>query len=178
MLAFVETHRVRFVAFSMLCFLTGLFVPFVHISPGERMGPEGVVVWLLSDDDTYSLPQSVFAIWHDNWIFGVAAIAFSLVLPICKMAMLFYCCARRNIDIRPYRQWLEVVGPWSMLEVFLLALLLLATRSLPVGTVIHVKMGFYLFVISVFTSMIIAKTLRVPLKPRQELRDMPADVII
>ncbi|MCC9605086.1 paraquat-inducible protein A [Blastopirellula sp. JC732] len=151
-----------FTTAAAVCFVAGLALPFVQVSPGEKLGPiEGLVVWFISDDNTYSLMGSITAIWHEHTFLGAIAFAFSIMLPTLKLLVLTLSALRLS-DMRRiafYRAWAERMGPWSMLEVFLVAFSLLLTKSLPFGTAIHPLEGFYFFWASIILSLIAALTL-------------------
>lgn len=155
------------------CFVAGLALPFVQVAPGEKLGPiEGLVVWFLSDDQTYSLLGSIDAIWREHTFLGGVAFAFSILLPTLKLLVLTLSALRLK-DMRRiafYRAWAERMGPWSMLEVFLVAFSLLLTKSLPFGTAIHPLEGFYFFWASIILSLIAALTL-----PRHDPSQVAAD---
>lgn len=143
-------------------FVAGLLLPFVRVSPGQNLGAvEGFVVWLISDDDAYSLLGSIAAIWDDDRLLGGAAFLFSVVFPTVKLLVLTICAARVGGEkgAHPYRSWAERMGPWSMLEVFLLAMTLLITKSMPFGTKISVLPGFLFFFTSILLSLVAAWTL-------------------
>jgi uncharacterized paraquat-inducible protein A len=145
---------------SAIAFATAIRSPFVQIAPGESLDAlTGGVVWLLTDDETLTLLGTVAAIWGDNRMLGGIAFIFSLVMPTIKLLLLGYCSylsVRGRKQITYYRRWAERIGPWSMLEIFLVALTLLITKSLPLGTVIHLLPGFYLFFGSIILSLIAA----------------------
>jgi hypothetical protein len=91
----------------------------------------------------------------------VTAFAFSIVLPSLKLLILSLCALlvrdRRRVTL--YRTWAERLGPWSMLEVFLVAFTLLLTKSLPFGTAVHPLSGFYFFWASIILSLVAAFSL-------------------
>src|SRR5262249_5713195 len=141
----------------------GLALPFVRVAPGEKLGPvEALVIWLISDDDTYSLIGSVVALWEEHLFLGAVAFAFSIALPSLKLLILSLCAVllsggERRVAL--YRAWAERLGPWSMLEVFLVAFTLLLAKSLPFGTAVHPLPGFYFFWASIILSLVAAFSL-------------------
>jgi hypothetical protein len=148
---------------AAVTFVTGLILPFVQVAPGEKLPPiPGLIIWFLSDDDTYSLFGSIVAIWEEDRFLGGIAFLFSLALPCVKLVALSYCAlivGRNAQGTSLYRTWAERLGPWSMLEVFLVSLTLLLTKSLPFGTAVHPLTGFYFFWVSILLSLIAAWTL-------------------
>jgi hypothetical protein len=144
------------------CFVAGLALPFVRIAHGERLGPlEGLFIWLLSEDETYTLFRSIVAIWEDDNVLGAIAFIFSLLLPSFKLILLTICAFQVATEsgMARYRTWAERLGPWSMLEIFLSALTLLSMKTLPLGTVIRPLPGFYFFWASIFFSLFAAWSL-------------------
>lgn len=163
-------------AAAAACFVAGLVLPFVQVAPGEKLGPiDGLIVWFLSDDVTYSLFGSIAAIWQEHMFLGGVAFTFSIVLPSLKLMILttssLRLSDRRRVEM--FGVWAERLGPWSMLEVFLVALTLLLTKSLPFGTVIHPLEGFYFFWASIILSLLAALTL-----PRLHPDEITADAAI
>ena len=144
-------------------FAAGLSLPFVHVVPGERLGPiDGPIVWILSDENTYSMLQSIVAIWDDSYFLGAIAFAFTILLPTTKLSLLTYSLFSHGpsfVHATTVKKWAERLGPWSMLEVFLVALTLLVAKSIPFGTAIHPLSGFYCFWASIISTLIAAALL-------------------
>lgn len=161
--------------------VVGLCLPFVRIVPGANLEPlSGFAVWFLSDEESYSLLQSVIRVWQSNVVLGAVAFVFSLVTPFVKLGLLTVGTlqtSRSGHCHHSYHRWAERLGPWSMLEVFLLALVLLATQTLPAGTQMVLLPGFYAFVSSIIFSLSAAMVLPVgadtPTRCRSRLRSKP-----
>jgi len=80
---------------------------------------------------------------QDQWL--VAAIVFlaSIAIPFAKLLALFYLVVTTKLESlrrRPERTWLhrfiEVIGPWAMLDVFLLAVLVALVKLDQIATVL------------------------------------------
>lgn len=147
--------------FGATTFSIGLVLPFVRIAPGQKLGPvEGFAIWLLSDDESYSLFGSIVGIWEESAFLGIVAFVFSILLPLSKFVALAYCIYSEKENTGGFWQsWTERVGSWSMLEVFLVALTLLLIKSLPFGTAIEPRSGFYAFWISIVVTMLASRQL-------------------
>lgn len=87
--------------------------------------------------------------------------AFSVVLPIFKIALLFYLL--RNLDTHTTRQrrwlrWFHDYGKWSMLDVFVVAVLL---TSVKLGSLVTVQVHYGLYVFAAGIIGIMYVTMRV-----------------
>ncbi len=90
------------------------------------------------------------------WFVATVVFVASMVVPLLKLAGLFYLAAstqidgarRRRLRTRIYR-FIEVIGPWAMLDVFLLAVLVALVR---LGQLATVMPGRGLFA---FTGMVV-----------------------
>jgi paraquat-inducible protein A len=83
----------------------------------------------------------VRALWQDR-MWGVAVIIFlaSMVVPLLKLIGLFFLVSVRDRRGRKARLWIfkiiEKIGPWAMLDVFLLAIMVAVIRFGRFATVI------------------------------------------
>src|SRR6188768_1311745 len=97
-----------------------LFVPFLRVDA------------VLRGDKLYSLPRSVLLLWDAGlYLLALLVAVFSIAFPFAKLAVLFW-AAREHGSAERRSLWLERVGRlgrWSMLDVFLAALLLGLTND-------------------------------------------------
>jgi len=88
--------------------------------------------------------------------------SFSVLFPLAKMLALFPRC--HGIDLRPaagiWVRRLNAMGHWSMLDVFVVAILVVVIK---LGDVVRIEIryGLYLFAAAVIFSMLLAKTQRI-----------------
>ena len=81
------------------------------------------------------------ALWHDG-MWGVALIVFlaSILVPLLKLLGLFYLVTMRGSARQTFRRrlykFIEKIGPWAMLDVFLLAIMVAVIRFGKFATVI------------------------------------------
>lgn len=154
----VLTIRVLLVVASVLLGL-GLVAPCMTIRPG--FGPfTGWVAMLNSDlaqPSTYSILSGILQILtQDNAALGVLLLGFSALFPAAKLATLWW-GVTLLIRGRPggAALWLtHHAGKFSMVDVMVIALLVVAIKGLPGGTQIHLGWGLFAFAGSVVVSMI------------------------
>lgn len=98
--------------------VAALFTPFLEIHK------------TLSGRSIYSLPRSVELMWEaDLYAIAILVVAFSILFPFAKLAVL-WSVWRGKFDEARARRWLAFVerfGKWSMLDVFIVCLLLSLT---------------------------------------------------
>jgi paraquat-inducible protein A len=71
-----------------------------------------------------------------DWLIGGIVAAFSIVFPLAKIAVLFALWARLRRGDRPAARWaavLQALGKWSMLDVFVVALVIFAVKASAFG---------------------------------------------
>jgi paraquat-inducible protein A len=107
------------------------------------------------DPATYSVLGGIARLFTDgDYVVAVVLLLFSVLFPAVKLALLW------GVLIRPYHarlslvRGLETLGPWSMADVFVVSVLLLAFKSFPGGTTFAIQAGYYIFLVSVITSLV------------------------
>ena len=92
-----------------------------------------------------------------EWLLFVVIFAFSIIFPIIKVLFLFL-VLNTGTSGKPHRKrfmsWLASIGKWSMLDVFVVALLLVSVK-LDVIADIQIHYGIYAFGSSVLLTMIL-----------------------
>jgi paraquat-inducible protein A len=111
----------------------------------------------------FSILESLEALYRANEYFLFAAVGlFSLVFPVAK---LFACLAlwclvdTRGRAFHALLAWIEHLGRWSMLDVFLVAILLVMVRFAGVGRS-RTEIGLYLFTAAVAVSIFTAQWIK------------------
>ena len=85
----------------------------------------------------------------------VLIVLFTVVLPVGKLAVAWLAWAWLSVDdirVRRLLVWIEAIGRWSMLDVFVAAMLVVIKLSLISDVEIHA--GLYVFIAAVILSMI------------------------
>jgi paraquat-inducible protein A len=110
----------------------------------------------------FSILQSLDALWRADEYFLFAAVAlFSVAFPVAKLGtclVIWYRTDARDVRFAALIAWVEQLGRWSMLDVFLVAILLILIRSGGVGA--RTEIGLYLFAAAVVASMFAAQWFR------------------
>lgn len=133
------------IASAGLLFLLGVFFPFFHVTK----------FWVFQD--AVSVVGGIGTLFHEGEYFLFAVLTlFTLVFPIMKLGLLGVIWAEREQDlerVRRLHRWVERVGRWSMLDVFVVAILIVVMKSAAVAEM-HIGVGLYLFTLSVVATQI------------------------
>lgn len=128
---------------AFLLFGTGIFFPFFHVTK----------LWLFND--AVSVVGGIITLFHEGEYFLFAVLTlFTLVFPCVKLGLLGIIWLERDHDLaRVHRLhgWVESLGKWSMLDVFVVAILIVAMKSAGVAD-LHIGSGLYLFTFSVIAT--------------------------
>ena len=142
---------------AFLLFGTGIFFPFFHVTK----------FWVF--DDAVSVVGGIITLFREGEYFLFAVLTlFTLVFPCVKLGLLTVIWLERAHDLarmRRLHRWVESLGKWSMLDVFVVAILIVAMKSAGVAD-LHIGVGLYLFTFSViatqFASVWVAGALAQP----------------
>jgi paraquat-inducible protein A len=130
-------------AAAFILFGIGIFFPFFHVTK----------FWVF--DDAVSVVGGIITLFHEGEYFLFAILTlFTLVFPCVKLGLLTVTWLEREHDlarVRRLHHWVESLGKWSMLDVFVVAILIVAMKSASVAE-IHIGSGLYLFTFSVIAT--------------------------
>jgi len=128
---------------ALLMFGTGIFFPFFHVTK----------FWVF--DDAVSVVGGILTLFREGEYFLFAVLTlFTLVFPCVKLGLLGIIWLERDHDlarVRGLHRWVASLGKWSMLDVFVVAILIVAMKSAGVAD-IHIGSGLYLFTFSVIAT--------------------------
>lgn len=133
------------IVLAMLCLIMGLFAPMLTI---EKF----IVI-----ENSFSLVSGIFELLKEGqWLLFVLLAAFSIVLPLLKLFVLYRLVASAA-TVSYYQRHLvrmHVYGKWSMLDVFVVAILVVALK---LGYIfdVQVHIGLYAFSVAVLLTMYI-----------------------
>ncbi len=137
----------------------GLAAPCMTIEP--RMGRHstlGAWLGLIDDPHTYSILTGIEALLRGDgpWI-GAILLLFSVLFPIAKLIALRVAVGeeRRGTPRNPTHRLLGKLGKYSMADVFVVALLVVASKSFPGGTRVHLRWGLYAFAAAALLTMLL-----------------------
>lgn len=128
---------------SFACNVAVLFAPFMRLRVG------------IGSED-YTLMRTVEMLWGSGlWVLAVLVFGFSVLFPFAKLAVLATLVRTRRIGARhqAWLAWVEKGGKWSMLDVFLVCLILtLTSGQVMVGA--EPRVGIPLFVAAILLSLV------------------------
>ena len=136
--------------------------------PAMRIDAEGgtikgfIMAFITPGPSSYSILSSISTLVKTDTfmdiLLGVTVFLFSVVLPIVKLGLFYHILNGGN----PNSNITTFVHKWcrfSMLDVYIVAILILTIRSLPGGAQIKPSWGLVLFTISVLISLYISTRL-------------------
>ena len=136
----------------------GILAPCMTIVPG--FGDYGPLVKLLEPEMTRPVTYSIISGIRemieggDFWL-GIVVLAFSVLFPAWK-TLIYWSALGHDEHHAKKGAWADHLGKFSMVDVFVIALLVLAIKGLPGGTHIEIRWGLWLFGASIMLTMIVA----------------------
>lgn len=114
---------------------------------------EKLIFW----EDSYTIITGVKNLFKEGSIFlGVIIFLFSIVFPISKLGTLFVVWFKKLTKNSRHTilKWLDILGRWSMLDVFVVAVLVVVSKA---GGLVDAKpkTGIYIFAVAIFLSMLL-----------------------
>ena len=127
----------------------GLAGPCMTVTP--RLGPyTGLGKWLglLQDPETYSILTGVWRLMTGgNALIGIALLVFSVIFPLSKLVVLRASIAGARAG-RPVFKAHDIaarLSKYSMVDIFVIALIVVASKSFAGGTTVEIRWGTYAF---------------------------------
>ena len=112
--------------------------------------------------DEVSILQGVIELWHHgDVLLALLFIAFTMIFPLAKLSVALSLWAAPQLDrdrITRRSRWLAVCGKWSMLDVFVVALVVVAAKLSLIADV-EVHAGIYVFAVAIIASMLCTERL-------------------
>lgn len=105
--------------------------------------------------DTYSILSGIELLMHENqWILAFIVFFFSVVFPFTKLAGLLTIWVLPGSDKEREKSlhWLGILGKWSMLDVFVVAITVVIAKIGSIATATP-REGIYFFGASIFLAM-------------------------
>jgi paraquat-inducible protein A len=110
-------------------------------------------------NNTVSLASALGDLWREQqYALFLLIFIFSVTFPLVKIGLLFYLQFSSRISQSRHKKLitgLDIVGKWSMLDVFIVALLLVAIKLGPLADV-TVHYGVYLFASAIILMMLMS----------------------
>lgn len=121
---------------STIMLLVGIFAPMMTLSK---------FVWI---ENRFSLFAGTLQLFVDGQYFlFLILLSFSILLPVAKLILLFrfwYADSSTCDQLQHFMNWITHYGKWSMLDVFVVALLLVIVKLGALATV-QVHYGIYMY---------------------------------
>lgn len=144
---FFRTTIPLLIAGAALLFGFGVFFPFFHVTK----------LWIFGD--AISVVSGIMTLFEEGEYFLFVVLSlFTLVFPSAKLALLAVIWTERKHDlarVRRLHRRVDQVGKWSMLDVFVVAILIVAMKSSGLAE-LRIGIGLYLFTGSVITTQCIS----------------------
>ncbi len=119
--------------------------------------------------DTVSVMSAIGDLWRADQVFlAIIVVVFSVVFPVLKLSVatyIWYVADASDAVLGRLLAWLSEFAKWSMLDVFVVALTVVAIQVSLVGDVL-VNPGLYLFVFAICLSMIVIRRVTAAAKSR------------
>lgn len=135
--------------------------------------PVMTVHTLVIFDDEVSILTGAFRLLESgDYALFVLIVLFTVVLPVGKLVFAWLAWSRLRVDdprVRRALQWVEAVGRWSMLDVFVIAILVVVIKLSLVSDV-EIHAGLYVFIAAVVLSMIAVRRIAVLAHRKLEAR--------
>ena len=107
-------------------------------------------------ENTFSVLSGVVELFNEGQYFLFVLItAFSIVLPFLKLVVLYILLANNYAGTKhmeKYLHWMHLYGKWSMLDVFVVAVLVVAVKLGAIASV-DMRFGLYAFATAVLLTM-------------------------
>ncbi len=108
-------------------------------------------------ENTFSVLSGALGLLKEGQFFLFVVITgFSVLLPLLKMAVLYKLLSAKqqaSADLDRYLHWMHLFGKWSMLDVFVVAVLVVAVKLGAIASV-EMRFGLYAFTAAVRTILL------------------------
>jgi paraquat-inducible protein A len=125
---------------ALLLYAFGIFFPFFTVTK----------LWVFRDAVSVVGGLGVLFQSHEYFLFAILTL-FTLIFPVVKLGLLGVIWLEREqhlARVRRLHHRVESLGKWSMLDVFVVAILVVTMKSAAIGQ-IRISVGLYLFTFSV-----------------------------
>ena len=172
-----------FLISATILFSLGIMAPAMTIKPLENSGNLKEILKIFSPESvqqtTFSIFTSIVKLFqHGDYAIATVILVFSVLFPVWKMTALWVSSNRieQNICAGKSFKVAYILGKYSMIDVFVIALLVLSVKTLPGGSEVAVHWGVYIFAASVILSSEAARELKKLIpedKPAEEIEETP-----
>ncbi|WP_293267370.1 paraquat-inducible protein A [Neptunomonas sp.] len=133
-------------AITVIVFIVGLVTPIITMTK------------FLLLENTFSVMSGALGLLQEKQFFLFLVItSFSIVIPLLKMGILYKLLSSKQqatVHLDRYLHWMHLFGKWSMLDVFVVAVLVVAVKLGAIASV-EMRFGLYAFTAAVVLTMYI-----------------------
>ena len=153
------TLAIVVVVLSNILLGIGLFAPAMVIKPayGQLSGVVEAIQPTYLTPSSYSIVSALYELFMSgSWFIASVVLIFSVLFPLWKLGVLWSCLGslKDRREIKRQLRLIESLGKFSMLDIFVMALIVLSIKGLPGGTEVQLKWGVPTFAISVVLAML------------------------
>ncbi|MCG6900466.1 MAG: paraquat-inducible protein A [Gammaproteobacteria bacterium] len=158
-----EARRLRVILWITLLFLcVGLVAPVITLK-------KFVLI-----ESTFSVIGGTLELLKEGRLFLFFLITgFSIVLPLLKIGLLMRLLGaedHRTVHLDRYLHWMHLFGKWSMLDVFVVAVLVVSVKLGAIASV-EIRYGLYAFAVAVLLTMYVtARVVSLTTDPATDMR--------
>lgn len=141
-----------------MLFAVGLFAPCLRVVPqfGELTSIIRILRPSFDSPQSVSIGSGIYCLFAGGeYAIGLVVLAFTVVFPLWKFGVLWESalCPREASTTFPALHLIEKFGKFSMLDVYVLALLVISIKGLPGGSVVHLRWGLLPFVMAILLTL-------------------------
>ena len=147
---------------AVVCLGFGIMMPVMRIDANDGTIKGFIMAFITPGPSSYSILSSIWALIRNatvmDILLGIIIFIFSVVFPNFKLG-LFYHILNGGTSNKGITQFVHKWGRFSMLDVYIVAILILTIRSLPGDAQIKPSWGLILFTVSILLSLYISMRL-------------------
>ena len=147
---------------ATVCLGFGVMLPVMHIDAGGGAIRNFIMAFITYGPSSYSILSSVWTLIKTgaamDILLGIIIFLFSVIFPTMKLGV-FYNVLNGGDPNGRLSEFVHKWGRFSMLDVYIVAMLILTIRSLPGGAQIKPSWGIILFTASVLLNLYISMRL-------------------
>lgn len=139
-----------FLVVTLGLFVTGVSLPILTITK-----------LLIVSNEVSIFTGLIQLIEEQQYFVFVVIFLFSIVLPILKLYYLYLLSAKKAVDNQRYSKYLHLMhryGRWSMLDVFVIAILIMTVKLGALASV-EIELGMFFFTAAVISLMIMTSVM-------------------
>jgi len=129
---------------ALISFVVGIWAPMLTVTKW---------IWISNTLSVLSAIEQLAL--EKEWFLVIVITLFSVVVPSGKLVLLFYVWNRSDTRLgRRLLHWLHAAGKWSMLDVFVVAVLVASIKLRALAS-LELHYGLYVFALAVLLIMIV-----------------------